>query len=1375
MKFFIKIKNIILIISFIIYIKAKEGININEKEFNSKFYDNNNVESEQNTFFLNEGELYFNTILKNELLNYTLNLQKDTVKLEIEIVTFVGDIDIIYYENITYEEDYVTNKIYLVINIDDNILNQYSFGLKALVNSYYTVQATCLTKNSIDLLIQKDLKIGYSHLIIIQDEAKTIKFIREKQDKKAPIMFTFNTLNCIASCEFHYYYGTKLVKENTNKKPPFEHLLNYVIDPNDENDISKFSNAFEFKLDIIDEDACDYERKVCKLYATAYEISDDPGIHNNSILIPDNTNQHFMFRENTRTLSFRYAHVDIGSDIVIKFNPKHKAEYSVIIYYENKLRERNETIIANNILYLSASEWNRDDICKTGARICNIRMDITLIRSVEIDPILEFSIKSLFTKSISYIQKSILRLDYTQNNNSQYYFTELGIEDEGYITVNFKRSYGNIYARIIERKTNDDEYDRDIPRWRGQYVLPNADNGFSMEETTKRLKFSTIDYECLNVCILLISVFPTDSIDLNQTKNYPYSIIVQHKTNEKRINIPVIQIPIDEYIFGNVEKGASEYYAVFLGSDANLVQFDFQSKTACFDVRVGKKKPSENNKDFQFCSKGDSIFNLNRTNIIKISKTESLKGVTLTLRVWAEKTELALSSPYIFSVRLDNDTENDIIRVNSDQKVSCIPKLINQTEKLYRCLFVIEYDFISEQNKLFVYSMTQVKGIVFNLYGRVINQTDYEMNSVENIRQLIPSKDSYNISNKNSIYDFVFLKDGFKDWEYLLLSLEAKSETYSELQFELISAFYCNSQNFAVNPSTPQLFVGYFNQTITLNFPNKKKKLAYLKCLAGSAEVYWDDKVNKQYYIRGKDDILAISSEESDKLNLNPTYSLKDSGFGLIFYIYYNDRPNNNYNIDELLLDNSIYYSYYGKDFPISFFAEIDLLHFGQNDYYEICFSFDTIENEDNFYEYNKKIPFEVIGYIVNEETIEILKKNPELGIDKGLSSLGKYDPGLKTGLIHISKKKIDESFNNYGNPYLYLTIKKEEQFKNQNYKSMALEVNSIYNQPNSYISDLVNIFGKLAEDEKEREYKLRAGELTTQIKIKFSCSNYSLSIRIKDYNNLEFEKEENGRQIYSLNNTEKGKLFYILVISRNETKKDNNSKEQYFWFQYSYSNQENHLFISNSTLDIKRKINESKDLDLIITLNPVENITDQYVNYIVRGIDNNSTEYIPDKEEIILSFDDKQYIREFHNPKLNNESTKIELEISGIPKTIKILQVIAQINDKEKIEFLSYKNVDLEKMGVLIDDVSNKEDDDDDEDTKKFVILLITTGVFLSLIIGVLVYVIRIYQKKTKGLLDQVNKVSFQFDRDSKLNPDANDKNNKMVNDSNDEILLIK
>jgi len=64
--------------------------------------------------------------------------------------------------------------------------------------------------------------------------------------------------------------------------------------------------------------------------------------------------------------------------------------------------------------------------------------------------------------------------------------------------------------------------------------------------------------------------------------------------------------------------------------------------------------------------------------------------------------------------------------------------------------------------------------------------------------------------------------------------------------------------------------------------------------------------------------------------------------------------------------------------------------------------------------------------------------------------------------------------------------------------------------------------------------------------------------------------------------------------------------------------------------------------------------------------------------------------------------------------------------------------------MGVLIDDVPNKEDDDDDEDTKKFVILLITTGVFLSLIIGVLVYVIRIYQKKTKGLLDQVNKVSF-------------------------------
>lgn len=1369
MKSLIQFKIIITIMQLILFIKAKEEIKINnkEKELNSNM--TNSFLNKNDTILINKGEIYYNSFVKNEVVNYKLDLsgKDDIVKIEIEIMIFVGDIGVTKYFDLNVVENYVGNKLYLEIYTENKKVNELNFALTAFANSYYSIQGTSLNKNSVDLLIQKDLTMGIANAIVIQDTYKIVKFQRENfMDKKPPIMFSFYSLNCILKAEFNYFdNNNNTITEYAMRKASNKYFSNYVIiDSNNENDKNKYSNEMVFKINIEENDKCDYERKVCKLYASALELYENVGMNNTGILLPDNTPQNYMFRENTKRIPFRYVHVDVQSDIVIKFNPKDPAEYKITIYYGDKKREKEETIISKDILYLNHLEWYGLDICKPGTKTFNIRIDITLQKSEEINPILLFSIKSLSTKSFSYIPKSILTLDYTQNDNSQYFYTELGRGDKGFITVNFRRSYGNIHARIIERVPDEPEDYENNELWRGRYVIPDANNAFSMEERTKILKFSTYDNNCTVGCYLLICVYPKDSNELNTIKNYPFSIIVQHRINEGEKNIPIISIPINEYVYGAVEEKENITYSVYLNENAERVIIDFQSKTPCISINVGKERPVGYTADFQFCSKGDSIFIIKKSEILSLTGGEGLKGVTLIFNIWTENIELDFSSPYVFAFRLDNDTIYDINRVNSDQKVLCKTKLIDKEESLYRCLYVIEYDFISELNKLIVHSMVLNNGVINKgitpyIYANFINQTDYELNSEVNIRKLIPNKYSHHLSNNLSIYDFLFLNEGLKDKKYLLVSVE----TNSEIKIGLISSFNSHKKDFPINPSTPQLFFGFYHKNMTLIFPNNKKKVAYLYCLGGSAEIYWDDKDIKQYYLNGKDDIIAITSENSDKLNFYPTSAISDE-FGFIFYIFYIDRPKNNFNIDPLLLDNTIYYSYTGKDFPISFFTEMKDSNFKEKYFYDIFFSFDVIENEDNFYQYDKKIPFELGCRIVNDKNIYNLLKNPEYFMDN-LPIEGKYDPGLKTGFIRISNEHLAEFIETDQIPYLYLKITSVGDFKWHKYKTLALEVSAIYNKPESPVSDLANIFGRLAEGEKERMYKLRANDLSSDIKIKFSCSNYSLSLKNENHDDLKLQKEEYGRQYYTL---EKGKLFYTIIVSRNETNKEKTSKEEFFMFQYYYpSPEEKELFISNSTLDIKTINNTKEKCDLSITLYPVQNTFNQEINYIIRVI-NDAKGYNPDKEEILLSFNQDQYIIEFHNPKV--VGNKIEFELKNISKPIKLLQVIAQVNDKEKIEFLSYKLADLEKMGINENSGGDDDDDDDDDDDKKFLILLITIGVFLSIIIGVLAYVIVIYKKKNKGLLDQVNKVSFQLERDSRLNPGTN----KNFND-NDEILLNK
>ena len=109
----------------------------------------------------------------------------------------------------------------------------------------------------------------------------------------------------------------------------------------------------------------------------------------------------------------------------------------------------------------------------------------------------------------------------------------------------------------------------------------------------------------------------------------------------------------------------------------------------------------------------------------------------------------------------------------------------------------------------------------------------------------------------------------------------------------------------------------------------------------------------------------------------------------------------------------------------------------------------------------------------------------------------------------------------------------------------------------------------------------------------------------------------------------------------------------------------------------------------------------------------------------------DSQVVKEYYNPK--SENGKLELSVVKVTKDVNYIQVIAQIRDKEVVEYLSYD------LSEELETDSNK-----NKENKIALIVVIVVGILLFIVVVVLVIIIIIFNNKNKDLLDKVNKVSF-------------------------------
>ena len=255
------------------------------------------------------------------------------------------------------------------------------------------------------------------------------------------------------------------------------------------------------------------------------------------------------------------------------------------------------------------------------------------------------------------------------------------------------------------------------------------------------------------------------------------------------------------------------------------------------------------------------------------------------------------------------------------------------------------------------------------------------MSSKDELNDYIPNSIKYKFTTKNKNIDYLDITSGIQNEDYLIVTVEATKET----TIEFMSNVLIHQKEISPNPSSPQIYSVLPGKDFYLNLPDRYMEMVNIISLGGEGEINWGFDTGNKYKLKGRDDRLSITSNESSNDHKLHVRSIGDSNTSpFVFVVEYNIR-NNHVNFDALNLEKSINYVYVNSDFPITYYAPLDKFNekkdsASKDNYYDIFFTFalleTTYEKELTYYENH---PFTMKGFIVKESTVYNARLDPSI------------------------------------------------------------------------------------------------------------------------------------------------------------------------------------------------------------------------------------------------------------------------------------------------------------------------------------------------------------------------------------------------------------
>ena len=1193
--------------------------------FQTNFY------SESDKIVLQKDKRTYHTIMSQGENNFLIKLigEKDFKQIFVNFLTYSGDISIqVVGEGYRIRDFLAGNKKYFVLDYNtsnttiDEVSDEIYYTVKGELASFYSVDYKLIKSDEDKIKMFEESGINYLETIEPKVGSKTISLKNRRLNEKKNFAVNFFSINCKIDV-------TRKISDNTKTLETFDFVAQDVI----LNTESIYNNDYyNYFMEIKEMDnVTQFDMNWCMVYVSSIEqnIDTDPEYQKRHLLISESVINRVILNKDLPSIEYIYPHINPKGYVVMNLNWQTNSKVTIIINIENKLYKQIVTSQSQYVI-IPEKDLRSNDYCPyletRPNQVCSIVVQIKLDSNFYNDePIMEFSIKSQEVIP-AFIRKSMLRKDIVVGNYYQYFYTEVGIQEEGNINIKFDRGSGKVYGRIVPKNANEGK------GWMNRIILPDENNDdLKYNYFTKKLFYGSYETRNCEVgCYLLLKVEPNFSDEYFKSENIAYPITLSLNAIDSEIITPtqdeitVVDIPLNEFIVGDTVPYSDRFgyfYSLFIPFDCEELIIEFLCESSFIFVNVGDKKPLMNETDFGYQEMDtDGILKITKKEILeKLEKkeNESIKNVQLTIAIGAQYFDDDSSSVYSFRVRAYRQNEIELISLTTDQETLC-----NVKGKSGNCYFIIPQNrIIDEQTNIFFHAVF-LPNVEFNYYANEILKEKITNRDQTEIKNLLPTKEINKWSNSNSRGNYLYIDNSEisdKNDSYIVLNLEVNlpyNEDDEITAITLLHQLYSYKGSILPNPASAQLFLINNNNLNNLEFKfnlEGQNLLIRLKSVSGKGVVYWDKSDNVKingnknnlllsandeniyYYFNypGDSVTLTLGTENNDRFplhfkNENPNTGKKDSnvlpGFG--FYCFYErEAQYENYNYIDFG-ENSLY-NFRHTDFPFIFYSMIsDKDHTIDVNIKLTSLTKKNSNNNINLFQAEQalsEIPsyneFSMIGAIMDEDTIYLKHVRPDIQPQDEIEMInGIYDPINKIFRIQFTPDII-KKYNVEGNNYIYIRIDKGIN-NTAEYDDSSMDISILPSNNDGYVVEKSKyIYGKIpVQKNVYNRYELsRINSFYKFMRIEFSSNYKNIAFTLntfkmgEDTSKIDFYKSNinykneiyNGKTVLVIELTSDEIKSIFLSVFNTQNNHDNDQKQlSNFVFKYDISDQNNFIKI---------------------------------------------------------------------------------------------------------------------------------------------------------------------------------------------------------------------
>ena len=1276
----------------IMIVKCREGPKYKNRTSEYCIFETT-IFSNKDRLKLREVESISQFLLTNESDLYSIDFEgEDGVqKVYLDLIVFSGDVKFKIDEQDVINaahKYFLANKIFYCIHTDKlNGKKKINFSVVAQKNSFYIVSYQLVKAGENNLNIRES-GTNFVESIAVgenKDNYKLIYLQNFRSDVGTPFLASFYSKNC-------KFIITRLDDPN---KPEllekFGHFAQIIIN---ENDTYYHSDKYTFNVTAVTHDVSAYDRKLCMIYVSGLELENKDTGGQRAISLSEGVPHSFLFSQKYYTISYAYHLSNLNNSVVIDLNLIDKSTFDIFIYFDYFIF-KNVTVFRNQQIFIYPQELKDkclvDEVCTI-----NIVMKMRLeANTKKLDKRVETTISQVKGSPI-YLGKNVVRQDFLVGDNEKFYYLDIGKDEQGDITINYKRSSGNIYASIVKKTELIEKPEAD---WRGIYKFPrNINESLRYEPYLKKILILPEDTnKCEEGCYVLITIKSSNLRNTNYTDEkdidipYRFTIIprIIQSGLTKYSEIPCVTIPVNEFIVGNIEISNEEdlyyYYDTVLPFESEYLMIDWQADAPILLMNVGPENPSIKKFDYKFnCTDHDHVIIVPKQDIlekcknrsVEVPNPNSLRHLQLTFAIYTKKVDTLYTSVYAFKLFMPptykdkNTTEKaavELIHIRSDQKVQCDPG------DFKTCLFAVIFDEGDIRSHLIVHPRAHNEDAQITFMGDLVESNEIERNNITYIIEKMP--DMGGKFNSDNGRNYIYIESIPKD-KCLLFIVQSDINTIIEVLSSTSKDFFVTP-----NPSTPQIFALQSSNKLHLNFQTTQDLLINIVCVSGEGFFQWEEENIKKYHLFGKDDRVTLTSgtnRTEDKLNSlvaeSSTFNwYKSDNSGFVFYITYYPR-NNEYNIDQVKPGRSSEFNYRDIKFPLHFFTPIkdkDII---------VSFNFYNFYSKEKIMNLRYNGPlFKIWGNVITTEEAYNARMDKELKPTRNELSVKGVSDG-PFGSIYFNYSMIEGSkYDPKLNYALYFVVEMGDNKPAFNFNGASMEVTILKEQNNLetrlYAPENVYVNGKLSNNEifdlHYFRHKLRTDINNPYMLIEFSANSLDVKwfVSTSEFDNNIIEelpeketKYKNGKEsmIFKVpfEKVANNSLYLIVYNEKKNSTNKINPKLANYVFKYMNGENKNSLFkfeLPDSKVDYHR---ENKNYELTFLV-PFEANEQEAITYYVKGIYNKSML----KDEIInsiaISESNGTYLQAYNATPDSNK--KIKLKLENIEEELSCIKVLVK------------------------------------------------------------------------------------------------------------------